>query len=321
MFDKLIATVLLCGSMGLNLNAEPNRSSQTVEKTLMNSSSYDIHFYHELNVRSHSFEVITTETAEFWEDTFVSIFAEDKPTDVFYWVNQIDNETEVNLAFSDVGDGEFVADLPNLSSDTINGIQFFQRKSLVGETYYLLNGDMSNLANFNSGNLIEDKTATINGRGITSLVYSRTHVDKGLIGFCKYSVNGVGDIANNSRTDGGTSIEELTNIMLYDDGWSNRITFTSGFYPRVYNVQGYGELNPTYFSKEFVGYASRTASNDISISLEPLTVGFDLVALAFSSIGGFLSFMIAPGITLGLLLMVPIILTIILFVLKIIKKG
>ena len=122
-------------------------------------------------------------------------------------------------------------------------------------------------------------------------------------------------------TNGGTSVEELTNIVLYNEGWSNRITFTSGYYSRAYNNLGYAELNESFFSKEFVGYASRTASGDISIPLEPMVVGFDLVAMALSSIGSFLSYMVAPGITIGVLLMVPVILTLLLFVLKMIKKG
>lgn len=319
MIENLVVSALLSLSVGLNAN-DSTRAPVPIDRSIMNSTSYEIHFVHEMVIHSHSEEEINTESAPFWTDTFISIFAEDKPIDVYYWINEVDNENEVLCTFSDVGGGEFTFDLPDLSGDTVQGIQFFQKKSIVGESYYLLNGDMSNLATFNSGNLIEGKTATIENHGITSLVYSRTHVEKGLLGFCKYTTSG-GDFANNSRTDGGTAIEELTNIMLYDDGWSNRITFTSGYYSRAYNVNGYAELNSSYFSKAFVGYASRTASNDISISLEPLTVGFDLVAMAFSSIGAFLSFMVAPGITLGILLMVPVILTIILFILKVIKKG
>ena len=286
----------------------------------MNSTSYDIHFVQEMSIHSHTEAHINTETAPFWTDTFIDIFADDKPTDVYYWVNQVDNESEVLCTFSDLGNGRFTFDLPDLSGDTIQGIQFFQRKSIVGETYYLLNGDISNLSSFNSGNLIEGKTATIENHGVTSLSWSRTKVDRGLTAYVSWNANG-STIANNSMTNGGTSVEELTNIVLYNEGWSNRITFTSGYYSRAYNNLGYAELNESFFSKEFVGYASRTASGDISIPLEPMVVGFDLVAMALSSIGSFLSYMVAPGITIGVLLMVPVILTLLLFVLKMIKKG
>lgn len=319
MFKNLLFSALISLSAGVNAVS----SSSSIEtKSIMNSTSYEFVFNSEITLDPHSEETNLNAASSYWEETYIYVYADSKPTDVYYWINQIDNEQEVLCSFYSVPIPRmYQFDLPNLSGDTIRGIQFFQKKSIVGETYYLLNGDLSNFANFNSGNLIEDKTATIGNHGITSLVYSRTHVDKGLIGFCQYTVNGVGDIANNSRTGGGTSVEELTNIMLYDEGWSNKITFTSGYYGRAYNVNGYAELNSTYFSKAFVGYASRTSSNDISISLEPLTVGFDLVALAFSSIGNFLSFMVAPGITIGLLLMVPIIITLLLFILKLIKKG
>ena len=218
----------------------------------MNSTSYDIHFVQEMSIHSHTEAHINTETAPFWTDTFIDIFADDKPTDVYYWVNQVDNESEVLCTFSDLGNGRFTFDLPDLSGDTIQGIQFFQRKSIVGETYYLLNGDISNLSSFNSGNLIEGKTATIENHGVTSLSWSRTKVDRGLTAYVSWNANG-STIANNSMTNGGTSVEELTNIVLYNNGWSNRITFTSGYYSRAYNTLGYAEMNESYFSREFVG--------------------------------------------------------------------
>lgn len=319
MFKEIALLNALIGStLGLNA-ASPN---SVINKEILNSSSYSLSINGEASLQPHSFLTLNYDESI---DLYLNVFSGEEPTDIYYWLNQVDNEEEVLIDWdfvSVIGDTnlyEFL--IPSLTSDTVSGIQFFQRKSIVGEVYYLLNGDMSNLAAFNSGNLIEDKTATLGGHGITSLSYKRTKVDKGLIGYCQYIVNGLDDIANNSRTNGGTTVEELTNIMLYDDGWSNRLVFTSGYYSRAYNVNGFAELNPTFFSKEFAGYANRTASNDISISLEPLTVGFDLIAMAFSSVGALFSFMIAPGITLGLLVLVPVILTIILFILKIIKKG
>lgn len=306
---------LISPTLGLNSVSE----NSIISKEILNSTSYSLSINGEVFLDSHSFLTLNYDNST---DLYLLVESEEEPTDIFYWVNQIDNEQEVLIDWEEeVQENLWSFLIPSLDHETIKGIQFFQRKSIVGEVYYLLNGDMSNLSTFDSGNLIEDKTATLGGHGITSLSYKRTKVDKGLIGYCQYFVNGLDDVANNSRTNGGTSIEELTNMMLYDDGWTNRLVFTSGYYSRGYNVNGYQELNQSFFSKEFVGYANRTASNDINISLEPLTVGFDLIAMAFSSVGALFSFMIAPGITLGLLVLVPVILTVILFILKIIKKG
>lgn len=308
---------LITASLPLNSPVTP------INREFMNSTDY------EFSINYDSSKVLTPHSARnfedspsFFTDTQIYVVSESgKPNDVYYWINQVDNEQEVLLTFYEIPVANtFAADIPDLTESTIAGIQLFQKKSIVGETYYLLTGDFSNGANLSSGNLIEGKTAEIKGHGLVSLEWIKNHAEKGLTAYVAWKVNG-STIANNSLTNGGTSQEELTNMMLYSDGWDNKITFTSGYYGRAYNILGYAELNSSLFSHEFVGYASRTASGDISISLEPLTVGFDLVALAFSSLGSFLSYMIAPGITVGVILMVPVILCLILFIIKLVKKG
>lgn len=317
MFGNIFVTSLL--SIGIVYNA----NSSTITREFMNSTDYEftINYDNTKTLNPHSYKSFEQTPAFFTDLEVYCVSRSGKPSGVYYWINQVDNEQEVLLTFSEIPVAyTYRADLPDLTSSTINGIQFFQKKSIVGETYYLLNGDISNSSSVNTGNLIEGKSATINNRGVTSLSWSKTHVDKGLTAYVSWEANG-SSIANNSMTNGGTSVEELTNIVLYNEGWNNRLTFTSGYYGRAYNIQGYLDLNPTLFSKEFVGYASRASSGDISISLEPMVVGFDLVGMALSSIGSFLSYMVAPGITIGLLLMVPIIITLLLFILKLVKKG
>ena len=327
MFDKLFATAFLAASMGLNLNAStPNRAPTPVEKTLMNSTSYDIHFYHELNVHAHSYEVIGTEPADFWQNTYVTIFADDKPTDVFYWVNQIDNETEVNLYFSEVGNDEFVAYLPDLSSDTISGIQFFQKVSMVGDTYYLVQPNLSNTDVVNSNLLPENSTANLhlsngNTASITNLRYEKTAMDRGIIAFAQFKINNMTYIANNSLT-GITPVDssQVTNIMMYKENYTNRITFTSGTYARQWNTQGYSKLSGL-LSEEYQPYVTYTSANNMGISLVPLTTGVTLVGLSFDALNSLFGYIVFPGITLGMLLLIPVILGIVFTIVKLVKKG
>lgn len=325
MISQLIATTLLAVSLGASLG-ESTRADTPVEKDIMNSTSYDIHLYHEMVIHSHTEAEINTESAIFWTDSFISIFADDKPTDIYYWVNQVDNEDEVLCTFSDVGGGEYTFDLPDLSSDTIQGIQFFQKKSLIGEVYYINQPNLTNVGSVDPNILPDGSTANLslsNGSNvsITTLRFEKTAMDKGTIGFAQFKINNMSYIANNSLTSiTPNNSSEVTNVMMYKSSYTNILTFTHGEYPRAYNVNGYGELHPL-LSSDYQPYISYTSANNLGISLEPLTTGVTLVGLSFEALNSLFGYLVFPGITLGMLLLVPVILGLFFAIIKLVKKG
>lgn len=308
--------------MGLNLNASPT----TIQRDVMNSTSYDLHLAGEMNIHAHSEVNDIDANTSFWTTAYVQVFAEEKPTDIYYWINQVDNEQEVLCVFSEEEEGVFEFTIPDLTNETISGIQFFQKHSMVGDTYYLVQPDLNN-TNIGIGNLLpENSTANLylsngNTASITNLRYEKTAMDKGTIGFAQFKINNMTYIANNSLT-GITPVDssQLTNIMMYKENYTNRITFTSGTYARQWNTQGYSKLS-NGLSENYQPYVTYTAANNMGISLVPLTTGVTLVGLSFDALNSLFGYIVFPGITLGMLLLIPVILGVVFTVIKLVKKG
>lgn len=312
--------------MGLNLNDAPNRATN-MTRDIMNSTEYDIVLAQELPIHAHTEERDINATDVFWTDAYISVTASAKPTDIYYWINQVDNEQEVLCTFYEVPIANtYYFDLPDLTNETISGIQFFQKVSMVGDTYYLVQPNLSNTDVTNSNLLPENSTANLhlsngNTASITNLRYEKTAMDKGIIAFAQFKINNMTYIANNSLT-GITPVDssQVTNILMYKENYTNRITFTSGTYARYWNTQGYTKLSGL-LSEDYQPYVTYTAANNMGISLVPLTTGVTLVGLSFDALNSLFGYIVFPGITLGMLLLIPVILGIVFTVIKLVKKG
>lgn len=308
---------LLSATMPLNAPSSANN----VSKEFMNSTEYVIHVNESASVQAHSSETFTLPSATF-TDMFIDVFSDTEPTDVYYWINQADNEQEVLIDWFRVpvgGTPRWEFDIPDLSSDTIQGIQFFTKTSLVGETFYLIQPNLSNV-NVSFGNILEGTTAKIGDRSLTSLTWTKEKMSNGLMGYGYYQANGT-TFASNSKVSNPTDFNQLTNTLLYRGDWSNVVTYTSGYYPRVWNVQGRNETPSGYLSKEFVAYATLTSANDIDTTLVPLETGFNIVGLVIEAMNSIFTWQVLPGLTIGVLFLIPTIVLIVLALLKLVKKG
>lgn len=314
----MIKEITLLGAL-LSATMPLNAPSDIVSKEFMNSTDYNIVVGGEAPINAHTSATLNG-TESYWTDSYIYVTADTKPTDVYYWINQVDNEQEVLITFSEIPVANtYVFDVPDLSSDTIQGIQFFQKTSLVGETFYLIQPILSN-TNFSSGNILEDSTAKIGGRSLTSLTWTKERMSNGLMGYGYYQANGT-TFASNSKASNPTDFNQLTNTLLYRGDWSNVVTYTSGYYPRVWNVQGRNETPSAFLSREFVGYATLTSANDIDTTLVPLETGFNIVGLVIEAMNSVFTWQVLPGLTIGVLLLIPTIVLIVLALLKLIKKG
>lgn len=316
----MIKEITLLGAL-LSATMPLNAPNDVVSKEFMNSTDYNIVVGGEAPVNAHTSETLNG-TESYWSDSYIYVTADTKPTDVYYWINQVDNEQEVLITFYDIPIANTYAfDLPNLSDSTIQGIQFFQKTSLVGETFYLIQPTLANV-NVSSGNILEGGlTAKIGERSLTSITWTKEKMSNGLMGYGYYKANGLTIFASNSKVSNPTDFNQLTNTLLYRGDWSNVVTFTSGYYPRVYNTQGRNETPSAFLSKEFVGYATLTSANDIDTTLVPLTTGFDIVGLVIEAMNSVFTWQVLPGLTIGVLLLIPTIVLIVLALLKLIKKG
>lgn len=317
---------LLGAAASLYIN-EPNRASNVYPKTIMNSTNYSFVFNNEITLDAHSERTLPGPSTAFWTDTYMYVVADSKPSDVYYWVNEVDNEQEVLCTFYEVAVANtYYFDLPDLSSDSITGIQFFQKKALAGEVFYIEQPNLEN-QNYGIGNLLPDGSTALlelqgnNSISITKLTYEKTRMDKGILGYAFLKINDLTIIANNSVT-GVTpnNASECSQLIMYQGTYTNKITFTSGYYPRLWNVKGYND-DIFLLNKEYQPYASFTAAGNTGISLVPITTGVTLVALSFEALNSLLGYVVFPGLTLGMLLLVPIFLGLMFTIIKLVKKG
>lgn len=323
MNSGLILASLLCVLNAPILNAP---ASNVQNKEFMNSTDYDLVVGNELTLHAHTDKTLPAETS-YWTDAYISILnTDEKPNDIWYWVNQVDNETEVQIASGDwyaVGD-DIYFDLPDLSSDTVKGIQFFQKKSLANEVFWITTPSVSNTY-LSTGNFMPSNSTARLMRtdgsyiSINQLEFVKTTMDKGILGYLELQV-GSTIIASNSKVVQPTDYTQVTNLLMYNSTYTNEVRFSSGYYPRAYNVQGYDENINAYFSNSYYAFVSKDSDGYDTISA-PLEVGFAVIGKIFDAMNSFFTFTILPGLTLGVLILIPVLFMIALGIIKLIKKG
>lgn len=111
--------------------------------------------------------------------------------------------------------------------------------------------------------------------------------------------------------------------LTYYNGYTNKIRFVSGVYEKVADSEnglGYRPLSVYGLSEYPTGYiAYNTGAVDETIVT--ITGGMGLVASSFLIVSSFFGYKIFPGITLGLLLCIPLMMELIFVIIKLIKKG
>lgn len=296
---------------------------------VLNSTDYDIslvpaNISEEYYVSPHSFGSVPLD--EYPEDGLkYSLYitsSETLPTIYLYAFDGLPSPIDVVLDFNLVAFNIYQAAYDFGSVYYPQKMQFYTRKSLVGETYYLKTPSLENTNNAQIDILsVLNATATINDRSLTSLVWQKQKMESGLIGYGSYVGNGV-LIASNSKVADPVDFNQMTNVLLYREGWSNVLTFTSGSFPRAYTLLGYDDdFLDVYLSEKFIGYVTLASSDDIGTSLVPLTTGFNIVGLVIDAMNSFFTWQVLPGLTIGVLVLIPIIVMIVLALLKLVKKG
>lgn len=103
--------------------------------------------------------------------------------------------------------------------------------------------------------------------------------------------------------------------------YTNRIRFISGYYAFMPNDVGYVE--PYYLTNIDTGYIAivNDGSTAEASTYEVLTKTFLLISEAMTTAVGFLGYMVFPGITIGFLVLLPLIISLLVVILKMVKKG
>jgi hypothetical protein len=112
----------------------------------------------------------------------------------------------------------------------------------------------------------------------------------------------------------------LNPFLTFFDGWTNKIVFQSGQKSVKYGYMN--GLDPYGFTPNNYGYKGEQGQiGENNAGWSALEAGILLVGKSFDVVSSFFSWVIFPGITLGLLLLFPILLCMLLWIIKLVKKG
>lgn len=170
---------------------------------------------------------------------------------------------------------------------------------------------------------------------LTNLKMRRMNVEMATsYNVCIYSEVGSNNnlmIANNTGYNreyfqGFSTLSDPSKIqpyIKYYNHYTNRIRFISGEYPKSAEVNpatGYEPLSIWGLTESVTGYVGYSTGG-VDEAIVSITTGMTFVATSFITISQFFGYMIFPGISLGLLLCIPLILQLIFVIIRIIKKG
>lgn len=268
------------------------------------------------------------------KDIAFSIYKSDyptKPTDFYYLLDAPDSEP-VDVVF---WEGSNTWNYNIDAYKPARGIQIGRYESLAGVHAYL-NTNKLGITGVSSS--VPDDTLydLISGYGITSfqyvlesgnlssafsnmVIYKNTSLIQGAVPYVTlnstfYNSSTPLLIAKN-RIAGDTTNQPT---LYFTNSFTNEVVFNNGL-----KVIRFGELNgslPYYFVNEDTGYLSENVGAG-NLGIETLTTGFELGGLALSLLGSAFGWVIFPGVSIGLLLLFPLIISLFVWLIRFLKKG
>lgn len=170
---------------------------------------------------------------------------------------------------------------------------------------------------------------------LTNLKFRRVNIENSSNYDCLiYSELGTNNYLNIANNKGYTKeyfsgfatpsdIFAIQPYLTYYNGYTNKIRFVSGNYEKVAdspNGLGYIPLSNYGLSEYPTGYIAYNTGG-VDETVVTITGGMGLVASSLLIVSSFFGYKIFPGITLGLLLCIPLMMELIFVIIKLIKKG
>lgn len=307
--------------------------------TLVNATSSRVIFY---AADPDEEQLIPAKTVTYYnwqintsKDMGISVFKTDYPTkpDDFYYLLDAPDSEPVDIVF---WEATTTWNYTIEGYDPAKGIQIGRYESLAGVHAYL---DTNKLGLTGLPSIVPDDVAysLTSEAGITNFqivqsngsltssfsnlsIYKNTSVLQGTIPLTHLYA---------TFTGSSTSVEVARNRLGADTTNQPTLYFTNTFTNEVVfgigskGVIRFGELEaslPYFFTTTDTGYLSESVGSG-SLGLETLTTGFELGGLALSLIGSAFGWVIFPGISIGLLLLFPLIISLFVWLIRFLKKG
>lgn len=248
------------------------------------------------------------------------------PTDFYYLYNAPDFEDPVNVTFSSLNDEYWYYNIDGYDPST--GLQIGRYESLNGvhgwvdEEKFGINGNLNASLPYNTltdmiPNGVTFKYVLNNGTQSSAVNHLYVMKAKPSVG----SINQVALYANASHTSivayNGYD-PNLNPFLLYYGNFTNEVVFQSG-----YKTVKFGELEgslPYYFTDIPLSFVSD--NDEVRESVwDTLTHSFELVGMVFAAIGTPFAWLILPGVSIGVLLLVPLLIGMFVWLIRFLKKG
>lgn len=118
--------------------------------------------------------------------------------------------------------------------------------------------------------------------------------------------------------DAQKKLNTLSPTMFFYGGFTNKVRCHSGYYPFFPNERGYTDMEYiTEFNSGYQGFGTNTQEDTFTA----LGKGIELMEMAINVGVMIFGFVIFPGITVGTLLMIPILVMLLLWLIRLIKRG
>lgn len=356
MIKALLAIAITTASgSGLLDVREPSRAIYQDDYKVVNATNSNIQVYTYYNDEEYDIEDNSTFYIPMNTTSRIAVLSASKFDGYCYLAS--DSEDLVTLTWEEIPNPQYPWVAYIEPYEPSYGIGFYDRKALPHDVDFFIDTnklgifDTNSTAGMNSAGvslLPDDSTAriyksTATWQNLSDLKLWRYKTKNNMVAVCiwttiagypaivaqNFYVPAINAYANyNDFCDQAEKSNSVSPQIMYwksssadESTYTNKIRFNSGYYPFAPNDEGYVE--PYYLTSMDKGFIAinndgSTASNT---TFEVLTKTMEMVALAMSTAVGFLGYMVFPGITIGFLVLLPLIISLLIVILKMVKKG
>lgn len=330
----MIKELMLMGAL-LSANIqEPNRAIiNNNEYEVINATEGRMIFYQgfsdeevQVSGKTKIFYPYKVKTDDNW---VFSIYKSDyptKPADFYYIYNAPDYEDPVAVTFSDnyeywtttISGYEPSRGLQVGRFESLRGVHAYIDYTKLGittnqglplDTYTnLLPNDVTIKAVGSNGS-ISGVLQTLQANRSSTQIQGTIHL------VVLYGTNNHSYILSQNMTTGSADLQPM---LFWLHGLTNEFVFESGNRLVVYGDME-GRL-PYYFTNQNQGYLAYDEES-VTQAYDTLTTAFEMVATALGLLSSAFGWIIFPGVSIGLLLLIPIIVSLFVWLIRFLKKG
>lgn len=356
MIKTLLAIAVTAASgTGLLDVREPNRAVYNDDYKVVNATDSDIYFYTPWNDEEYNIQANGTYYIPMNTTSNIQILTKQRFDGYCFFAS--DSEDLVQITWESYDNQDWHWRFVIEAYEPSHGIGFYNRTALPTNSDFFIDTEKLGVYSPNSSfamnsagvSLLPDNStakiykSSATWQSVSDLRLWRYKTKNNIVAVCVWTtianypaiiaqnfyVPSINGYANYSQfCEQAEKSNSISPQLMYwksssadESTYTNRIRFNTGYYPFAPNDVGYVE--PYYLTSNDTGYIAinNDGSTADSTTFEVLTKTMEMVGMAMSTAVGFLGYMVFPGITIGFLVLLPLIISLLIVILKMVKKG